>query len=361
MSSHRLLNPLMLSLVGAAKGSEASGEGGGLAPAAERLADLGEAALAWAPVLLLALLVVLVASWIGRWLSARRWVGRLGRGNPYLAAVAARAVRLGVLGLGLLLALELLDLTAVVGALLGAAGVVGIAMGFAFKNIIENHLAGILLSLRQPFAPGDHLCIDGHEGKVVGLTSRATLLMTLDGNHLRIPNSKVFNAVILNYSRNPLRRFDFDLGVGAEDDLLAAQRIGLEAINGVAAICRERAPRSWVVELGDSNVVLRFSAWVDQREHDFLALRSACLIAVKNALESAGLSLPEPQFRLRVEQAAAAVPMPSAAPDNAARAAASAAETAPLEDAAVSEVEADLRAERDQLGESNLLKPGRDE
>ncbi|MCB1627247.1 MAG: mechanosensitive ion channel, partial [Xanthomonadales bacterium] len=161
-------------------------------PALGRLLELGRSALAWLPLWLVAALLVWLGWRIGRWLSQLRLVRSLGRGNPYLAELAGQGARLLSLGLGLLLALELLDLTAMVGALLGAAGVVGIALGFAFKDIIENHLAGILLSLRQPFAPGDHLSIDGHEGKVVGLTTRATLLMTLDGNHLRIPNSKVF-------------------------------------------------------------------------------------------------------------------------------------------------------------------------
>ncbi|MCB1707020.1 MAG: mechanosensitive ion channel, partial [Halioglobus sp.] len=205
-------------------------------------------------------------------------------GNPYLAELAGQGVRLLSLGVGLLLALELLDLTAMVGALLGAAGVVGIALGFAFKDIIENHLAGILLSLRQPFAPGDHLSIDGHEGKVVGLTTRATLLMTLDGNHLRIPNSKVFNAVMLNYTRNPLRRFQFELGVGATDDLAQAQQLGIAAIAGSGVVSAEREPRAVVSELGDSNVVVRYSGWVDQRRHDFQAARSLCLMRAKTAL-----------------------------------------------------------------------------
>src|SRR3546814_6600583 len=64
----------------------------------------------------------------------------------------------------------------------------------------------LMLSLRQPFRANDHVVIEGHEGRVVRLTSRATILMTLEGNHLRIPNSTVFKAVILNYTRNPERR-----------------------------------------------------------------------------------------------------------------------------------------------------------
>ncbi|MEZ5443101.1 MAG: mechanosensitive ion channel family protein [Lysobacterales bacterium] len=333
-------------------------------PALGRLLELGRSALAWLPLWLVAALLVWLGWQLGRWLGRLRLVRALGRGNPYLAELAGQGVRLLSLGVGLLLALELLDLTAMVGALLGAAGVVGIALGFAFKDIIENHLAGILLSLRQPFAPGDHLSIDGHEGKVVGLTTRATLLMTLDGNHLRIPNSKVFNAVMLNYTRNPLRRFQFELGVGATDDLAQAQQLGIAAIAGSGVVSAEREPRAVVSELGDSNVVVRYSGWVDQRRHDFQAARSLCLMRAKTALEDAGVSLPEPQFRILLDGQppllAAPASMPVATADRGPRPAEPSTPELPTSPPG-DQVEADLAIERQQLGEANLLKPQRDE
>ena len=111
---------------------------------------------------------------------------------------------------------------------LGAAGVAGLAVGFAVKDTIENYVASVMLSVRQPFRPNDHVVIDGKEGRVIRLTSRATVLMTLDGNHLRIPNGAVFKAVILNYTRNAERRFDFKLGVDADDDAQAAATLGVD-------------------------------------------------------------------------------------------------------------------------------------
>lgn len=335
-----------------------------LAPAVQRVLELSDSVLAWLPLLLVAGLIVWLARFIGRWLSRRRWVARLGRGNPYLADLARRAVSWTSLAIGLLLALELLDLTAMAGALLGAAGVVGIAMGFAFKDIIENHLAGILLSLRQPFAPGDHLTIDGHEGRIVGLTARATLLMTLDGNHLRIPNSRVFNAVILNFSRNPLRRFQFDLGVGPSDDLVAAQQLGVAAIASSGLVSLEREPRASLLDLGDSSVVVRFTGWVDQREHDFTAVRSACLLRVKESLEARGISLPEPHYRILLD-GGSAVPepgRPAALPGSPpAESRVPVSDASQLPSSPANEVEGDLLQERDQLGDANLLRPGRDD
>ena len=164
--------------------------------------------VAYLPLLAVSVLVVacfaLLAHLVGRWRSP---FARLNL-NPFATDVVRHVVRVAIVLVGVLIALDLLDATALVGAALGTAGVFGIAIGFAFRDLVENYISSILLSLRQPFAPDDHVVIDSHEGKVIRLTSRATILMTLDGNHLRIPNAQVFKGVILNYSRNPLRRFN---------------------------------------------------------------------------------------------------------------------------------------------------------
>src|SRR3546814_11904518 len=103
-----------------------------------------------------------------------------------------------------------------------------ISIGFAIRDTVDNYVASLMLSLRQPFRANDHVVIEGHEGRVVRLTSRATILMTLEGNHLRIPNSTVFKAVILNYPRNPERRFDFERS--------EERRVGKECVS----TCRSR-------------------------------------------------------------------------------------------------------------------------
>jgi small conductance mechanosensitive channel len=175
-----------------------------------------------------------------------------------------------VFGLGILMALEIMQATALVGAVLGTTGVLGVALGFAFKGILENYLAGILMSVRQPFSPRDHVVINGNEGIVVALTSRATVLMTLDGNHLRIPNALVFGSVTLNYTRNPSRRFDFEIGVGVNEDLIRAQSLGIDELMQIEGVMANPPPRALITALGDSNVQLSFLGWVDQRAHEFL-------------------------------------------------------------------------------------------
>src|SRR3546814_14933697 len=131
-----------------------------------------------------------------------------------------------------------------------------------------------MLSLRQPFRANDHVVIEGHEGRVVRLTSRATILMTLEGNHLRIPNSTVFKAVILNYTRNPERRFDFELGIDANDDPVDGMAVGLRAIRAPDFVLDRPAASPIIEDLVDSNILLRFFAWVDRYQTTFMKGRS---------------------------------------------------------------------------------------
>jgi small conductance mechanosensitive channel len=113
--------------------------------------------------------------------------------------------------------------------------------------------------------------IDGQEGIVVALTSRATILMTLDGNHLHLPNALVFRSVMLNYTRNPSRRFEFDIGVGVQEDLIQAQLIGTQELQHLVGVMDDPPPRALIQSLGDSNVQLRFRGWAAQ-------LTTACVL-----------------------------------------------------------------------------------
>jgi small-conductance mechanosensitive channel len=196
-------------------------------------------------------------------------------------------VRWLLLLVGILLALDLLDATTLVGAVLGSAGVVGLALGFAFKDIAENYVAGILLSLRRPFSPGDHLLIDKYEGKVVALTSRSTLLMTLDGNRLSLPNALVFKSVVLNYTANPNRRFDFVVPIPRTASIHEAQQLGIAQLEAMESVLGNPGPSWQVAEFGDAWIRLQFFGWIDQRRSDLAKVRSEAIRAVKAALERA--------------------------------------------------------------------------
>ncbi len=317
------------------------------------------------PLVLLALAVFgviafaahLLASWSGLW---RRLAP-----NSFLATLMSQTVRIVGMVAGLIVGLNLIGATALMGTILGSAGVIGLAIGFAVRDTLENYISSIMLSLRQPFRANDHVVIDSHEGKVVRLTSRATVLMTLDGNQLRIPNSMVFKAVILNYSRNPQRRFDFELGVDASDDPLAAMNVGLEAVSALDFVLQEPAPGAVIKAVGDSNTVLLFLAWVDQTQTSFGKARSLAIRAATTAIEDNGFTMPEPIYRLRFDS-----PVPglgggvtavatTAAPTQPVRTLTTPPDTSDMDVSPESEIEEMINEERTQDGGEDLLDSSR--
>ena len=271
-----------------------------LSPAVRKARELWRGAIQKLPVLLIALLVLLVTWGIGKWLSGRdRLFRRLGM-SDLSSSMAKQAIRLALLILGLVTALEILDATAIAGAFLGVAGVMGVALGFAFRNIVENYLAGVLLSVRNPFSTGDVIEIEGFKGKVIRLTTRDTVLMTLEGNHLRIPNRTIIGSTLLNFTRNPLRRFDFAVGVSVEQDLVAVRELGLETLDEIPAVLVDPAPWVVVEELGDSTVNMRFFAWIDQNHSDYLKSKSEAIRLIKEKFDDVGIEMPEPIYRVHL-------------------------------------------------------------
>jgi len=251
------------------------------------------------PLLVVGIILFGMVTWFGSWLSNRKKMWQHLTPNPFVAELLSQTVKVIFIIVGLILALSLIGAETILGTLLGGAGVIGIAVGFAVKDTIENYIASLMLSIRQPFRARDQIVINGQEGIVVRLTSRATILMTLDGNQLRIPNAEVFKGTILNYTKNPERRFTFELGVDANDDPLAAIKVGIDAICTLDFVLAKPKAIAIITEVGDSNIVLEFQVWVDQSETDFLKARSITIRETKHALENKGFSLPEPIYRLR--------------------------------------------------------------
>lgn len=250
------------------------------------------------PLLILAMLVMLIAQWVSRFVANRLHLLNIRSDNPYMSGLVKTVVRSAILLIGILISLDLLGMTSVVGAVLGSAGVVGLVLGFAFRDIAENYIAGILLSVRRSFEPGDTVSIDGREGKVISVNSRATVLMTFDGNQLQIPNSLVFKSVILNYSRNPKRRFEFTTAIDVSQSIRRTGAAGLAAIADIDGVLDDPAPSWLVVENGQNGIVLKFYGWIDQRESDLGKTRSEAIRQTKTALAREGIEAPRTVYHI---------------------------------------------------------------
>ena len=247
------------------------------------------------PLLALALLILAV-TWLlskGVAILARTFF-RSRIEAPLLLNIVVRAFSIPVFLLGLYFVLQAAGLTRLALTILGGTGLAGIILGFAFRDIAENFLASILLSVRNPFRTGDLIEVAGHTGIVQNLNTRSSVLLTLDGNHVQIPNATVYKSTIKNYSSSPSRRAEFTVGIGYNSSTAQAQSIIAEILRAHPAVLDEPEPLVLVDALGDATVNLRIYYWFDSATFAPNKINSALLRLSKNALLEGGIELPDP-------------------------------------------------------------------
>ncbi|NPD18439.1 mechanosensitive ion channel family protein [Alterinioella nitratireducens] len=318
-----------------------------LTPAVERLRARTMQFISFLPLMLIAVVAGLLVMWFGFFIARRKNPWDRMAPNAFIADIYRQITRLFFVVMGVVMALDLLNLTALLSTILGAAGIVGLAIGFAVRDTVENFIASIMLSMRQPFRPKDLVEIEGDTGHVIRLTSRATILLSPDGNHIRIPNATVFKARIVNFTRNDERRFTFTLGIDANADPAEAQNIILAALAELPFLLTTPGPSTWVEEVGDSNITITAAAWVKQHETGLFMARGEAIRMAKARLEEAGITLPEPTYRLITQPAETAkpAPAPEAAP----------AVALPVRDEETQELERIVDAERADTQHKDLL------
>jgi small-conductance mechanosensitive channel len=249
-------------------------------------------ALGYLPVLAVALLAfgafAAVSSQLGRWERPFRGLG-LSRLGVTVLRVPLRAM---LFTAGVIVALDILGLLPFFGTVVGALGLIGVVVGIAFRDVVSNYLPGIMLGMNPPFDPGDRVQIGTYEGRVVRVTSRETILVQLDGQHLRIPNVRLLKEPIVNFERHRERRMKLLLDVALSADLRRVREVGRETLLSVSGIMREPRPSMRVVSIEADQVRVVFFAWANQRATSFLDLESRARQAVKEALLAADVPFP---------------------------------------------------------------------
>jgi small-conductance mechanosensitive channel len=201
--------------------------------------------------------------------------------------------------------------------LLGLAGVVGLAVGFAFKDIAENFIASILLGVRRPFRIGDYVTVAGQAGVVSSLNTRATVLVTLEGQHIRIPNNIIYKEIMVNSSASPTTRGSFDVLIPYEASTATALDVMTHALREQEEILPEPPARALVDGLEPAGVRLRTYFWMPVKGVDGFKLQSDLKLRVKVALQQAGITPPPKGVLLSV---AGRVPVEMAEPNGRSRA-----------------------------------------
>jgi small-conductance mechanosensitive channel len=261
-----------------------------------KLEELLSGFIAALPGIFLAAIVFAAFYGIGR---AIRWVVRRTtekRGRARTAGIVIGRLAQGlVLLVGLLVALSVALPTFKPGDVVQLLGIGSVAIGFAFRDILQNFLAGILLLLTQPFRIGDQIIAGNHEGTVEDIQTRATFIKTYDGRRIVIPNATLFTEKVVVNTAFDERRLEYDIGIGYGDDINKAKALILEAIDGLPEVLQEPAPEVLVMELAPSSVNLRARWWIrPPRRADALDARDRVLDAIKQRLSEHGIDLPFP-------------------------------------------------------------------
>ncbi len=209
--------------------------------------------------------------------------------NVLLRSVAGSVISsLLVLG-GLMLALGALKLTHLVLSIVGVASIAGLAIGFAFRDITENFIASVLLGVRRPFQIGDYITVAGQTGVVKSLNTRATVLVTLEGNHVRIPNSTVFKEIMINSTASPSFRNSFDVVIPNDASVVDALDAINRALKELKGILHDPPPRALVEALQPDGVKIRAYLWAPTQNVDWFQLLSEAKLKTKVALQHAGV------------------------------------------------------------------------
>jgi small-conductance mechanosensitive channel len=194
---------------------------------------------------------------------------------------------------GIYIILRVSGLTQLALTVVGGTGLIGLAVGIAFRDITENFLASIFLSMQRPFETGDLIEVTGVTGYVQQLNVRTTVLMTLDGNLVQIPNATVYKSNLRNFTTNANRREDFIVGIGYDDSITQAQQIARDVLTSHPAVLKDPAPSVLADSLAASTVNLRIYFWLDGRENSWLKVRSSVIRLVKQAFQLQGISMPD--------------------------------------------------------------------
>lgn len=210
-----------------------------------------------------------------------------------LRNVIARGGGVLVFLFGAYIVLRVSGLTQLALTVVGGTGLIGLAVGIAFRDITENFLASIFLSLQRPFEMGDLVEVAGVTGYVQQLNVRTTILMTLEGNLVQIPNAAVYKSNLRNFTTNSNRREDFDIGIGYDDSINDAQEIARKVLADHPAVLTDPEPSVLVDSLGKSTINLRVYFWINGREHSWLKVRSSVIRLMKLAFQQHGISMPD--------------------------------------------------------------------
>ena len=262
----------------------------------EKLGGWFDVVISHIPNFIVAVIIAIIFSFIARLAGkGMKKVLRRSLDSTQIADLMASIFKVIVLSVGVFIALDFMGLKSTVTSLLAGAGIVGLAIGFAFQDMTENLIAGIAMGIRKPFKAGDVIETDNVFGSVHSINLRNTLIESFYGQLILVPNKILFRNVLRNYSTLGVRRIEVPVGISYADDIEKASEVIVDKINQLDFVIRKNETAVYAEGFGDSSINLLVWFWIKYPgDPDFMTVRHKGVVAVKQALDAADISIPFP-------------------------------------------------------------------
>ncbi|AUD01114.1 mechanosensitive ion channel protein MscS [Spirosoma pollinicola] len=243
-------------------------------------------AIRFLPELAAAILVFVFFTFLSRWISRGLLNGlRRVSDNQSIVNLTGAIVRAVIVAVGLFVALGILGLDKTVTSLLAGAGVIALAVGFAFQDLTANFISGTMIALARPIQVGDTVETNGYTGKVLDIKLRSIVMDNGQGQTVEIPSKDVFQKPITNFSRIGKRRIELAAGVSYIDDLAKAQQVAIEAVAKLPFVLKGQSIELHYRNFADTNVQFILLFWINPSTTNAQAALSEAIIAVKKAFD----------------------------------------------------------------------------
>lgn len=224
-----------------------------------------------------------IARWVRKW-ATRKFSAQRG-------LVASKLIRYASVTLVVLIVFRELGFS--IAPLLGAAGIVGVALAFASQTSVSNIISGLFLIAENPFSVGDAITIGNTSGVVISIDTLSIKMRTFDNRYVRIPNETIIKSELVNITRFPVRRIDLNVGVSYSSDLNQVRKVLMEVAEKNPLCLMEPKPLLIFQGYGASSVDFMFGVWATRES--FLDLKNSIQVEIKEAFDEAGIEIPFPQ------------------------------------------------------------------
>lgn len=213
--------------------------------------------------------------------------------SSLIRSVTRRTISALIMLFGLYIFLKMAGLTEFAVAIVSGTGLIGLILGFAFKDIAENFISSLLLTVQRPFRIGDVVQIESYTGVVQKVTSRATTLVDFDGNHIQLPNSIVYKGIIKNLTANPNMRGQFVIGIGYDNNISEVRDLAMALLTEHPNVLTEPEPQVLIDTLGSATVNLKVYFWINVETTSVVKMASSLMRILVESFTQAGISMPD--------------------------------------------------------------------